>query len=73
MTKPRKPTCPSSPWWRKSSYSQPAGDDCVEVAEIPGQYLVRDSKDPNGPRLTLTPSAWTTLLTTIKTGTRDIR
>ncbi|MFD0903022.1 DUF397 domain-containing protein [Actinomadura sediminis] len=39
--------------WRKSSYSQPAGDDCVEVAEGLGLCAVRDSKDPDGPRLTL--------------------
>ncbi|HWE90648.1 MAG TPA: DUF397 domain-containing protein [Pseudonocardiaceae bacterium] len=34
--------------WRKSSYSG-TGGDCVEVAASLG--LVRDSKNPDGPRL----------------------
>jgi hypothetical protein len=45
--------------WIKSSYSTSSGPDCVEVA-IPDDthVLVRDSKNPTGPRLTLTPTAW---------------
>lgn len=60
------------PSWRKSSYSQPAGDDCVEVAELLGSCALRDSKDPDGPRLTLPPRVWAALLTGIKTGTHDL-
>ena len=37
--------------WRKSSYSGANGGNCVEVADGPGSVLVRDSKDPDGPRL----------------------
>ncbi|MES4888233.1 DUF397 domain-containing protein [Streptomyces sp. NPDC096012] len=48
--------------WIKSSYSTDEGPDCVEVATIPDQILVRDSKNPTGPRLALTPRAWATFL-----------
>ncbi|WP_267244947.1 DUF397 domain-containing protein [Streptomyces sp. PR69] len=44
--------------WRKSSYSGTEGGSCVEVAASPTTIHVRDSKDPEGPMLTLTPSAW---------------
>ena len=37
--------------WRKSSRSAPNGGDCVEVASIPSAVAIRDSKDPEGPRL----------------------
>jgi hypothetical protein len=45
--------------WRKSSRSQGAGGDCVEVAMVPGFVGVRDSKqDGEGPILVFTPSEW---------------
>jgi Domain of unknown function (DUF397) len=45
--------------WRKASYSGGNGGGCVEVAST-GEVLVavRDSKDPNGPKLTFAPAAW---------------
>ncbi|WP_432069022.1 DUF397 domain-containing protein [Streptomyces sp. AA1529] len=46
--------------WHKSSYS--AGDEaaCVEVAACPEARIhVRDSKNPAGPTLTLSPTTWT--------------
>lgn len=48
--------------WTKSSYSAGNNNDCVEVATAPEAILVRDSKDPQGPHLTLTPEAWTAFL-----------
>ncbi|MEV4680691.1 DUF397 domain-containing protein [Streptomyces kurssanovii] len=33
-------------------------DDCVEVADRPDAFHVRDSKDKDGPRSTVTTSAW---------------
>ncbi|OIK24786.1 DUF397 domain-containing protein [Streptomyces malaysiense] len=48
--------------WIKSSYSTPDGPDCVEVATIPDHILVRDSKNPTGPRLALTPATWASFL-----------
>ncbi|MEU1038446.1 DUF397 domain-containing protein [Streptomyces sp. NPDC005551] len=44
--------------WYKSSYSSASGDDCVEVALTPATIHVRDSKDPQGARLALSPAAW---------------
>jgi Domain of unknown function (DUF397) len=42
--------------WRKSSYSGPEGQStCVELARIGDAVGIRDSKDPNGPRLLVTP------------------
>lgn len=47
------------PVWRKSSYSNPSGGDCVEVADnIPGVVPVRDSKNPHGPALAIPARAW---------------
>ncbi|GHK00428.1 DUF397 domain-containing protein [Streptomyces sp. Y2F8-2] len=45
--------------WFKSSYSDgPDGNSCVEIAVAPATIHVRDSKNPSGPRLALTPTAW---------------
>ncbi|HLL34318.1 MAG TPA: DUF397 domain-containing protein [Streptomyces sp.] len=48
--------------WIKSSYSTDDGPSCVEVATAPATILVRDSKNPDGPRLALTPATWATFL-----------
>ncbi|MEU5561908.1 DUF397 domain-containing protein [Micromonospora musae] len=45
--------------WHKSSRSGDEGA-CVEVAVIPELVAVRDSKDPHGPALLFSPSAWAT-------------
>ncbi|MFI2234960.1 DUF397 domain-containing protein [Streptomyces chrestomyceticus] len=54
-----------SPRWYKSSYSGNGGQ-CIEVATnlVPSRAVVpvRDSKDPDGPVLTLHPSAFTGLV-----------
>jgi hypothetical protein len=42
--------------WRKSSYSDGQAN-CVEVAAR-GLVAVRDSKSPDGPRLTFAADAW---------------
>ena len=44
--------------WRKSSYSNAQGGDCIEIAESPEAIHVRDSKDKSGPTLTFTPNQW---------------
>ncbi|MER6322789.1 DUF397 domain-containing protein [Streptomyces coelicoflavus] len=45
--------------WFKSSYSGGNdGNSCVELALTPGTIHVRDSKTADGPRLALTPEAW---------------
>ncbi|WRZ91419.1 DUF397 domain-containing protein [Streptomyces sp. NBC_01007] len=50
------------PEWIKSSYSTADGPDCVEVAAHPDRVLVRDSKNPDGPRLSLAPTSWAAFL-----------
>ncbi|MEV5592383.1 DUF397 domain-containing protein [Streptomyces sp. NPDC052496] len=48
----------TSPAYRKSSYSN-AHEECVEVATThPHLITIRDSKNPTGPTLHLTPTAW---------------
>jgi Domain of unknown function (DUF397) len=55
--------------WRKSSYSGSNGGDCVEVAVLPDDCLaVRDSKDPDGPKLTFTHAKWRTFTAALKAG-----
>ncbi|MEV5434690.1 DUF397 domain-containing protein [Streptomyces sp. NPDC052682] len=45
--------------WRKSTYSDGNGGDCVEVADgVPGLVPVRDSKLTDGPVLVLGAGAW---------------
>ncbi|MBM4795065.1 DUF397 domain-containing protein [Streptomyces sioyaensis] len=48
--------------WIKSSYSSSDGPECVEVATTPDTILIRDSKNPDGPRLTFTPTTWADFL-----------
>lgn len=38
--------------WKKSSFT--AQENCVELAHLGTVVAVRDSKDPDGPRLTVT-------------------
>ncbi|MGW0733584.1 DUF397 domain-containing protein [Streptomyces sp. NPDC002851] len=44
--------------WYKSSYSADEGGSCVEVATHPSAIHIRDSKDPEGPILTVSPATW---------------
>jgi Domain of unknown function (DUF397) len=57
--------------WRKSSYSTDQGN-CVEVARsLLGVVAVRDSKNPDGPKLTFTPASWQSFTASLKTGHHD--
>ena len=48
--------------WIKSSYSGADGNNCAEIAPLPnGGRAVRDSKNPTGAVLILTPGQWTEL------------
>ncbi|MGX4689086.1 DUF397 domain-containing protein [Streptomyces sp. JNUCC 63] len=44
--------------WHKSTYSGDDSGDCVEVAPCPTAIHVRDSKNTTGPRLAVSPTAW---------------
>jgi uncharacterized protein DUF397 len=43
--------------WRKSTYSRSMGN-CVEVGTGHALVAVRDSKDPDGPVIDMSPRAW---------------
>lgn len=59
--------------WRKSSYSNGTGGDCVEVADLPdGGRLVRDTKDHGqGPILRFTEREWRAFVLGVKDGEFD--
>jgi Domain of unknown function (DUF397) len=44
--------------WRKSTYSGANGGNCVEVGTTRNMILVRDTKDAEGPRLSVGTAAW---------------
>jgi hypothetical protein len=66
--------------WRKSTYSGDNGGNCVEVAELTNTpesiptddnnnntlIAVRDSKDPDGPKLFFTTAEWDAFLNGVK-------
>jgi hypothetical protein len=59
--------------WRKSTYSGGNGGNCVEVASnLPGIVAVRDSKDPDGPRLAFSPKDWRAFTASVKAGRLDL-
>ncbi|WP_433255039.1 DUF397 domain-containing protein [Streptosporangium sp. CA-135522] len=68
--------------WRKSSLSGSSGGNCVEVAVVdaPGAghkagtgplHVIRDSKDPDGPKLFFTRSEWDAFVGGVKLGEFD--
>jgi hypothetical protein len=52
--------------WRKSSHSGGNGGECVELASAPGVVAVRDSKDPDGPKLLVGREEFAALVTSLK-------
>jgi hypothetical protein len=59
----------SNATWRKSSYSGGNGGNCVEVAVLADDSrAVRDSKDPEGPKLVFTPATWRAFAAAVKGG-----
>ncbi|XVQ85669.1 DUF397 domain-containing protein [Microbispora siamensis] len=58
--------------WRKSTRSGANGGNCVEVAgNLRGVIAVRDSKNPDGPKLLFTPSEWRAFIGGVKDGEFD--
>ena len=52
--------------WRKSSYSNPNGGECVEVAGDAQAIMVRDTTNRDGFTLSVSASAWLKFTSTIK-------
>ncbi|WP_066935483.1 DUF397 domain-containing protein [Streptomyces sp. NBRC 110611] len=53
--------------WRKSSYSNTNGGNCVEISDdFPGLVPVRDSKCPDGPALVIPAPVWAAFVQTLK-------
>lgn len=58
---------PSSLQWRKSSYSNQDGGNCLEVADgFPGAVPVRDSKSPTSGTLLIPTTAWQAFLGSVR-------
>ncbi|MGQ4515178.1 DUF397 domain-containing protein [Streptomyces sp. DW26H14] len=55
--------------WRKSSYSNGDGGNCLEVADgAPALVPVRDSKFPSGPVLRVPHADWSAFVASVKSG-----
>ncbi|MBM4790815.1 DUF397 domain-containing protein [Streptomyces sioyaensis] len=53
--------------WRKSSYSNSDGGECIEIADnLPALVPVRDSKNPQGPALVFSATAWGSFVAAVK-------
>ncbi|MFC4911749.1 DUF397 domain-containing protein [Actinomadura gamaensis] len=52
--------------WRKSTHSSPQHSDCVELADLGVAIAVRDSKDPEGPKLAIASADWQALTAAIR-------
>ncbi|MCP9948338.1 DUF397 domain-containing protein [Actinomadura madurae] len=58
--------------WQKSSRSDDTGGACIEVAALVAAVAVRDSKDPDGPKLVFGPDAWRAFAGHVKGGHLDL-
>lgn len=58
--------------WRKASRSSSNGGNCVEVAHnLRGAVAVRDSKNPDGPKLIFSAVGWQNFTASIKAAQHD--
>ena len=59
--------------WRKATRSTSNGGNCVEVARnVPGSVAVRDSKNPDGPKLVIPAADWQAFTASVKAGQHDL-
>nr|WP_239119825.1 DUF397 domain-containing protein [Streptomyces cyaneofuscatus] len=55
--------------WRRSSYSNQDGGQCLEVADDFAPVVpVRDSKNPHGPVLTFAAAGWSSFVAAVNGG-----
>ena len=52
--------------WRKSTYSENGGENCVETAGGQGVILVRDTTDRDGGTLSFPVGAWAKFAASLK-------
>jgi hypothetical protein len=57
--------------WHKAAASN--SGNCVEVGTYDGSVLIRDSADPSGVVLSLSPRAWSAFLASARTGDLTVR
>jgi hypothetical protein len=57
---------PPGPQWRKSSYSNGTGGECLEVAGFPSHIKVRDSKAISGPNLAVPTAVWAAFISAVR-------
>ncbi|MFJ4686498.1 DUF397 domain-containing protein [Streptomyces sp. NPDC088789] len=55
-------TIPEAAWVKSSFSGAGSGGDCVEVAKIQGGRALRDSKNPDGPKLFFTDGEWSSFI-----------
>ncbi|GGU71381.1 hypothetical protein GCM10010211_41220 [Streptomyces albospinus] len=68
----RKASAPGG--WRKSTYSDNQGADCLEVLDgHPRAVSVRDSKAPRGPVVVVPAEPWVAFVEAVKGGEFDDR
>ncbi|MFV2117374.1 DUF397 domain-containing protein [Streptomyces sp. Act-28] len=62
-----RPTELTTVVWRRSSYSNGDGGNCLEVADdVPGLVPVRDSKVPDGGVVVVSARAWKPFVASLK-------
>ncbi|MFI8201948.1 DUF397 domain-containing protein [Streptomyces sp. NPDC085937] len=54
--------------WHTSSYSNGAGGECVAFAATPARAHVRDTKEVDGPVVTVTGRSWTVFVQALRAG-----
>ncbi|MER6504258.1 DUF397 domain-containing protein [Streptomyces sp. NPDC001455] len=52
--------------WRRSSYSNGAGGECVEVADLHSMVGIRDSKWPSGSHIAVRHGSWARFITSLR-------
>ena len=62
----------TAPAWRKSSYSDTQGNECVEVAALSGAVGLRDSKNPVAGHQAVSREAFAGLVKKIKGNALDL-
>ncbi|MDK1474071.1 DUF397 domain-containing protein [Streptomyces sp. 549] len=64
-----RPVDLSAATWRKSSYSNQDGGECVEVCDdFAAVVPVRDSKDPSRPALVFPAAGWANFVSAVTAG-----